>query len=241
MIRHIIIKKVNKLNDLDDLDFMNDLGIFDDEDDNDNDAAPDVVPVEQDGAAVCMESRLRLEKRRANSEHQLDEVLDWDLKDGVAYHVLSLGDIDALTYVRAIVRAHPADYVLLSTWCMGKADVAEVHEWVKKGYIKRLDMYVGEIFKSNYPEVYSELLDFVPKTGGRVAMFRNHAKTSLVAARDGLRAVVTSSANMNTNPRHEVTVISVSAELFDFYKRFYDGIKPFNKRGVPKNWTPWTE
>lgn len=37
--------------------------------------------------------------------------------------------------------------------------------------------------------------------------------------------VIESSANINTNPRTEQGVITISRDLFEFYKQYFDGIK----------------
>lgn len=44
-------------------------------------------------------------KMRLLSEAALSEVLPWHLEEGAAYHVLSCGDVDSLTYLRHIARA----------------------------------------------------------------------------------------------------------------------------------------
>lgn len=48
---------------------------------------------------------------------------------------------------------------------------------------------------------------------------------------------MTSSANINTNPRIEQAVITVDREVADFYKSFFDDLKPKNKWTLP--WKPW--
>lgn len=48
---------------------------------------------------------------------------------------------------------------------------------------------------------------------------------------------MTSSANINTNPRIEQAVITVDREVADFYKAFFDELKP--KNPWPLHWEPW--
>ena len=50
--------------------------------------------------------------------------------------------------------------------------------------------------------------------------------------------VILSSANVNTNPRTENTVIACETAVADFYKAFFDDIHPFNFKDFP-NFTPW--
>lgn len=62
--------------------------------------------------------------------------------------------------------------------------------------------------------------------GGRVAIFRNHSKVFLCRA--GARAwVIESSANINTNPRTENTVITSDLGLYEHHKAYFDSIKSF--------------
>ncbi len=67
--------------------------------------------------------------------------------------------------------------------------------------------------------------------------FRNHAK---IFAGTGSKFdfSVESSANINTNPRTENATISISSELFHFYKDFFDGIKSFDR--TFDEWEKWT-
>lgn len=48
---------------------------------------------------------------------------------------------------------------------------------------------------------------------------------------------ITSSANINTNPRTENTVITCDRDVALWYKAYYDGIHPFN--GSPEGWEPY--
>ena len=43
--------------------------------------------------------------------------------------------------------------------------------------------------------------------------------------------------NINTNPRTENTVVICNTSVADFYKAYFDDIKPFN--GSPDGWKPW--
>ena len=47
----------------------------------------------------------------------------------------------------------------------------------------------------------------------------------------------TSSANINTNPRIEQAVITVDTDVAQFYKAFFDSLKPKNPWPIP--WEPW--
>ena len=175
--------------------------------------------------------------RRFTSERQLEETLDWEFEQGAAYHVISGGDVDSLTFLKLILRQQPVRYLALSTWCMALQDIEEIDRYIELGRIKRLDSYVGEIFKGSYNNEYRKLCDLHVRRGGRVAIFRNHAK---VCCGFGERFdfVIESSANINTNPRTENTVITIHPDLARFYKDFFDGIKSFERNF--DDWEPYS-
>lgn len=175
--------------------------------------------------------------RRVKSELNLEETLPWHFEDGAAYHCFSFGDVDSLTYLRAVVKQQPVEYCLISTWCMAITDVKEVEKWLEAGYIKRVDWYVGEIFQASYADVYLYLLGVCRKHGGRVCVFRNHSKVMAGFGRV-FDFTIESSANVNTNPRSEQAVITVSTSLARFYKEeIFDEIQAFNQDF--KTWKPY--
>ena len=176
-------------------------------------------------------------KMRLLSEAALSEALPWHLDEGAAYHVLSCGDVDSLTYLRHIARAQRLDYVALSTWCMATSDAKEMLEWCKRGDVRRIDFYVGEIFKSGYRGCLDVLDEICALTGGRVARFRNHSKLMIFFG-EQYSGVIESSANVDTNPRTEQTCITIDRSLAEFYLDYFDGINDFD--GRYKEWTPWT-
>jgi hypothetical protein len=166
--------------------------------------------------------------RRFKSERELEEILDWELESGAAYHVISGGDIDSLSFLKFVLRQWPLEYCLLSTWCMALQDVEELGRYLRLGRIKRLDCYVGEIFKGSYRNEWDRLCEIMREYNGRVCVFRNHSK--IYAGFSGETGIVIeSSANINTNPRTENTVITVNYQLARFYKDFFDGIKSFDR------------
>lgn len=166
--------------------------------------------------------------RRVISEINLEKELPWHFEKGVSYHCISFGDVDSLTYMRVIVKQQHIRYALLSTWCMASADIQEIKKWIEAGYLDRIDFYVGEIFKASYRQQYEELIELCKDYGGRVAIFRNHAKV-MVLFGEKFDAVIESSANVNTNPRTEQSCITVDTELAIWYKKFFDDIKSFER------------
>lgn len=173
----------------------------------------------------------KYEYRRAYSETRLLDALaapGFHFQEGHAYNFITGGDVDSLSFLKAVLRQQPLDYCLASTWCMGAEDILQFREWVNEGLIKKLDLYVGEIFSGSYKVEYGmlkKLYEDFPELG-RYALFRNHSK--VYAGYGPLFAFgIQSSANINTNPRTENTCITIDRGLFEFYKEYYDGIKSF--------------
>lgn len=187
--------------------------------------------------------RLQMYKRatttqqmRILGEESLNKVADWHWEPGTAYHFISGGDVDALSYLRLVLHQQKAEYFLLSSWCIGDNDGQEMEEWQRKGLFRHSDFYTGEILKARYTACLDSLQRIVAKNGGRIARFRNHSKVMVVYG-ERFDCVIESSANCNCNPRTEQTVITVDTGLCDFYKNFYDGIKDFDNRY--KDWEKW--
>jgi hypothetical protein len=118
---------------------------------------------------------------------------------------------------------------------MAEDDTAQLQNWLANGTIKRLDAYVGEIFPGSYASEHVALCKIVRPSGGRVCVFRNHAK--VFAGWGPLYAFgIASSANVNTNPRNENTVVSPGWDTCLFYKTFFDGVRSYNRDF--DEWTP---
>ena len=165
--------------------------------------------------------------RKAASEEALSKALDWYFREGDCYHCFSFGDVDSLTYFKHVLRQQRVHYLALSTWCMAGEDVDDLREWHRRGMLGRVDFYVGEIFPGSYGEVYTAALDFARECGGRMVVFRNHAKIMAVVG-ERFDCLIESSANVNTNPRSENTVITVDRQLVTDYIEMLNGIRSFD-------------
>lgn len=177
----------------------------------------------------CRQTSGRYVERRIKSELALEESLPWHFDKGTAYHCFSFGDVDALTYLRVIIKQQRVEYALLSTWCMAATDVDEITKWIRHGDLGWIDFYVGVIFQASYAPIYLMLSDLVKEFGGRVAIFRNHSKV-MAGFGERFDFVIEGSANVNTNPRAECAVITVDSALARFYKEeIFDNIQSFNK------------
>jgi len=176
----------------------------------------------------CIERTTATIYRRAFSETQLLDLIPDGLQEGHSYHFITAGDVDALSYVKLVLRQQNLDYLLFSTWCMACDDILQIEEWLESGKIKTIDAYMGEIFPNNYTKEYIRLKEVIPKHGGRIAVFKNHSKIFAGIGPDFAFGIETS-ANINTNPRAENGCITIDREIYDFYKAYFDGIVSFEK------------
>jgi len=185
--------------------------------------------------ATAWRTKTKRQNRRAKSEATLAQILPHTIEPGDAWHIMSHGDIDALSYMAHIVQRHSIDYALFSTWCMAMPDVTQIGNWLDTGAIKKLDAYVGEIFPNQYPIETEALAAIMRRHGGRMCICKNHSKVMLL--RNATNTwVIESSANINTNPRIENTVITADAGLYDHHKQFFDGLRSFTRDF--DHWTP---
>lgn len=167
--------------------------------------------------------------RKLASEAALEAALPkWQFEEGDSFHCFSFGDVDSLTFFKMILRQQNIKYCALSTWCMASEDVNDLRRWHRTGLIGRVDFYLGEIFKGSYPEVYDEVQDFIKEESGRLCIFRNHSKVMAIKG-ERFDFLIESSANINTNPRSENTVITIDSGLVDEYIKLFGEIIPFNR------------
>lgn len=166
--------------------------------------------------------------RRAKSEEALFDELDNPFLKGYSYHVISFGDVDSLSFLKHIIKQQNIKKIIISTWVIAKEDIAQLEKWLDKGIIKEIDFFVGEIYKSRYPDNYIKLMALMKKYKGRFVVFKNHSKV-IAGYGDKYDFCVESSANINTNPRCENTVVTLNKELVDFYLDFFKNIKSFCK------------
>jgi len=176
--------------------------------------------------AKCLKRQQRNIYRRAFSETQLMDITGLDFQNGDSYHVITGGDIDALSFLKVVLRQQNLKYCLFSTWCMAAEDVYQMEDWLNDGKIKKMDAYGGEIFPNTYRLEYEKLKPVIESHGGRVAVFRNHAKI-FAGYGEKFYFGIETSANINTNPRTENGCITIGMDIFEFYKAFFDGIVSF--------------
>jgi hypothetical protein len=204
---------------------IDDVSLFDD---MEKDESQDVVnkPEKRTRRSTCLKRRDANTYRRAFGETQLLDIMGFDFKDGESYHVITGGDVDALSFLRTIIRQQALDYCLFSTWCMASEDVYQIKDWLEDGRIKTMDAYVGEIFPGSYSQEYKLLVPTIEAHGGHVKVFKNHSK---IFAGYGHKFAfgIETSANINTNPRTENGCVTIGQEIYEFYREYFDGIHGF--------------
>ena len=187
-----------------------------------------IEDVEQELEAKVIKIRSRHLFHRLNSERLLEDVLPLSVAPGECYHVISGGDVDSFSYLMWILRMQKVKRLLCSTWCIAKVDIQEYHRQITLGRIGRLDFYVGEILPGSFPDEYHELGEVCRDSGGRIAVFRNHSKV-MAGYGEKFDFTIESSANINTNPRTEQTVVTIDRDVAKFYFDFYGAVVSFDK------------
>lgn len=182
---------------------------------------------------ACIELSQRYEYRRAFSEVRMLEAMKHVVfKRGFSYNFITAGDVDSLSYLKCILNQHKLDYVLCSTWCMAAEDILQIQQWYDEARIKKIDLYVGEIFPNSYKIEWHMVKEFYKNNpeAGKVVVFKNHSKIYAGCNYDEeFYFGIQTSANINTNPRTEQGSITIDKNMFDFYKDYFDGIKSFEK------------
>lgn len=192
---------------------------------------PEESPPEEEKLKRVMSAKTKTKRlvRRATSEVALLDCLPNKFMPGEAYHVITQGDVDALSYLKVIMRKQDLDYLLFSTWCMADDDCDWIGEQLDKGALKKVDGYLGEIFPKSYSGPYKNLQDIWSKHRcGRLCVFRNHSKIFAGQGSD-FSFVIEMSCNINTNPRTEQGVITIDETIFNFYKNWFDQVNSFTK------------
>lgn len=171
-------------------------------------------------------TRSRVELRRAKSQDVLLDILPEKPLMGTAYHVISHGDVDALSYLQYLIEIYPLDHVSLSTWCMAMPDAQQLLDWLDTGRIGKLEICVGEIFPSQYVDETALLSRRAAAGDITFKIAKIHAKLIVgTSEAEKISFAIESSANINTNPRIEQTCITMDHDLYAFYADFFDGIR----------------
>jgi hypothetical protein len=183
-----------------------------------DDQIDDVPPSAAAAIAIA-----KLEMMRVAREKNLREIFP-ELQPGHSYHIISAGDVDAVSYLTMLIERHgPFDDFYGSTWTLSRQDCELLDKYLQDGLIKKITFFTGEYFAKRETSVYATLLQVIGRHQGRLRMFKNHCKLLLVQnSAKQFWAVAEGSANFTTNPRTEQTTITASKELYDFYKGWFE-------------------
>jgi len=186
-------------------------------------AVEDQIEEAPESAAVAIRIA-KLELIRVAREENLRKIFPM-LEEGFSYHVISSGDIDALSYLTLIIERHgPIAELYASTWTMSREDCRLIDKYLADGLIRQITFFTGEYFASRETSVYASLIEVISRHGGRLKLFKNHCKLLVMRTTGDRYFTVEGSANFTTNPRSEQTVITPSRQLFDFYKTWFEDL-----------------
>lgn len=186
--------------------------------------------VETKSGTSVIKRRNRHLTRRAKSEEVLRSILPDYVGCGDSYHVMSSGDVDSMSFMTFYMINYCFDDVLISTWVIADSDIDNLIDMMRNGRIKRLRLFLGEIYPGTYPAEYSKLLKMRDEFDFKMVVARNHSKIMLMGGGSSkMDLVIESSANVNTNPRMEQTAIHNDKGLYDFYSEFFDGVKSIDR------------
>jgi len=186
--------------------------------------------VETKSGTSAIKRKNRHLTRRAKSEEVLRSILPDSVDVGDSYHVMSSGDVDSMSFMTFYMINYKFDEVLISTWVIADSDIDNLIDMMRHDRIKKLRLYLGEIYPGTYPAEYSKLLKMREEFDFEMVVARNHSKIMLMSGgTSGMTLVIESSANVNTNPRMEQTAIHNDKGLHDFYSEFFSGVKSIDK------------
>lgn len=171
----------------------------------------------------------RSTERKCLSDKALEDAINrWAFREGDCYHCFSYGDVDFISFVKFIIRQQYCPYIAINTWVISGEDILDLTDWARRGLIGRVDLFLGEAFQWSRPDAYQAAIDMTKEIGSRLVIFRNHAKLVTIQG-ERFNALVESSANMNTNPRSENTVVTIDRNLVRECITFLSHINPFNR------------
>jgi hypothetical protein len=167
----------------------------------------------------AQKAALRLQLRRAGGTTELGDILPPRVEAGDSWHVLSDGAVDALCYLAHFIKATHFDYVAVSTFGIGKADLEQIGEWLDAGRIDQFELYASDLLPSTNGDGYEQMLKLCKVYGCRLVLLKNHSKLMLAGNHaEAYYLAIETSSNFTTNPRIEQTAVHASKELFDFYR-----------------------
>lgn len=160
--------------------------------------------------------------RKAYGVEQFLDCLRFDPpRHGYSIHVITGGNVDMICYLKYLMLHFPRmERVVVTTWCLGSAEILLLEQWYQQQRIGSIDMYTGEHCKQQYKVEWAKL-ERMKEAGivRRLVCSTIHCKLILCdTGRE--KMVVETSSNFNMNPRIEQGCITMNDELFDFYDAY---------------------
>lgn len=167
----------------------------------------------------------RMEMMRAARTKDLRRTWPATLEDGVAYHWITAGDVDAGSFLTlAMDSVGHASRLAVSTWTMAREDVGLFVDYLDTNRVDHLTVLTGEYFAQRETAVYATLLQaMTARPHAHLRKLKNHTKLIVIDSAE-CAMVIATSANMTTNPRAEQHVLTVSRPLAEFYFSWFDEI-----------------
>jgi len=107
----------------------------------------------------------------------------------------------------------------ISSFSLSKHACDQLNVLYKSESVTELNVMLDYRVKISNPDLIYQLESFVDS----ITLTKNHSKLILIGSHNEKQTItVTSSANLNTNPRNEAGVISKDIESFDFYKNIFE-------------------
>lgn len=165
--------------------------------------------------------------RKAYGLEQFLEVLKFEKpKRGYSLHVMTGGNVDMICYLKYLLMHYEhMNRVVISTWCLGSAELLMMEQWFNEGRVDSYDMYTGEHCRQQCKIEWGKL-ERMKEAGmiGRLISSTIHCKLILCDTGDE-KIVVETSSNFNMNPRLEQGCVTVNEDLFNFYDEYMRNLK----------------
>lgn len=164
--------------------------------------------------------------RKAYGVEQFLEVLKFEPpKHGHSLHVMTGGNVDMICYLKYLLLHYPhMNRVVISTWCLGSAELLLMEQWHKEGRIDEYDMYTGEHTRQQCKVEWGKLMR-MQEEGIVKRLVSSTIHCKLILCDTGTdKIVVETSSNFNMNPRLEQGCVTINDGLFDFYDGYLSRI-----------------
>ena len=154
------------------------------------------------------------------------EELEPNLPEDEVFKYISSGGFSAIGFVRFIAEKTHINRLIVSTLRVGKKHLQVLDVLKNQGKLDDVFFIVGSLIKNDSDvgksyKYYDNLLNICEKNNWKTAVFNNHSKVLLFDTEAG-KYVIETSSNLNENPNVEQFSFEKNAELYNFYKDFFE-------------------